>query len=551
MRKSIYYLLAALLCLPSLASCSKMLEEESTTEVAKENYMKDASEAELVLLGVYRSMTVQALYGSSLSYLYGAIATDEVKAEGGVAIGWRELPCNAFTSSDINIQNTWAALYTSIYYANDFLEIIEQRRAAYTESDQKLATLYIAEARALRGMFYFELLRYYGNVALITQTAQSNQPASTFVQAEPEAVYRFIEEDLAFAAANLPYSNDGDLRSDTRFRFSRGAAQGLLAKVYATWAGYPVHDTSKWEQAALVAQSLVESGKHQLQPSYKTLWENTCNGVWAPEESLLEVSFYSPTTGMAELGVIGKANGVKAENIPGVRGRNSGNIKVLYTFIRDWEKKESDQRYGISIADYTYNSKTDRKQQLILSAKTPEADPKSWQLFTPGKWDTEKYVGSGNQLINADKSNINWYLLRYADVLLLYAEALNEWKGAPTAAAYDAVNQVRRRGFGLPVSTPNELSDLPAGLGSTDFQQAIRRERSYELAFEGHRRLDLIRWGIYAQTVDETDTKLKRWFAEADYPAAPFTKEGKHELFPIPQRDLDLMTEFKQNPGGW
>lgn len=548
MRKSIYYLLAVLLCLPALSSCS-MLDEESSTEVAKENYMKKASEAELVLLGVYRSMTVQGMYGNNLSYLFSSIATDEVKAEGGSSIGWRELPCNAFTASNVNIQNTWAALYTSIYYANDFLETIEQRRHTYTEKDQELATVYIAEARALRAMFYFELLRYYGNVALITQTAQSTQPAATFVQATPEAVYQFIEADLTFATANLPYAGDGDPRSDPRFRFARGAAQGLLAKVYATWAGYPVRDASKWEQAALTAQALIESGKHRLQPSYETLWENTGNGIWASQESLLEVSFYSPTTSMAELGVIGKANGVKTDEIAGVRGRNSGNIKVVYTFIRDWEKKESDQRYGISIADYEYKSKTDREYKLFLSAKAPDADPKSWQVFTPGKWDTEKYVGPANQLINSDKSNVNWYILRYSDVLLLYAEALNEWKGAPTPAAYDAVNRVRRRGFGLPMDTPNELSDLTPGMGSVAFQQAVRRERSYELAFEGHRRLDLIRWGIYARTVDETDTKLKRWFADADYPAAPFTKEGKHELLPIPQRDLDLMTKFKQNPG--
>lgn len=548
MRKSIYYLLAVLLCLPALSSCS-MLDEESSVEVAKKNYMKTAPEAELVLLGVYRSMTVQGMYGNNLSYLFSSIATDEVKAEGGSSIGWRELPCNAFTASNVNIQNTWAALYTSIYYANDFLETIEQRRHAYTEKDQQLATVYIAEARALRAMFYFELLRYYGNVALITQTAQSTQPAASYVQATPEAVYQFIEADLTFAAANLPYANDGDPRSDPRFRFARGAAQGLLAKVYATWAGYPVRDASKWEQAALTAQALIESGKHQLQPSYETLWENTGNGIWAPQESLLEVSFYSPTTGMAELGVIGKANGVKAENLPGVRGPNAANIKVVYTFIRDWEKKESDQRYGLSIANYKYDDKTNRKKQTPLSTKTADEDPKNWQVFTPGKWDTEKYVGPANQLINNDRSNVNWYILRYADVLLLYAEALNEWKGAPTPAAYDAVNRVRRRGFGLPMDTPNELSDLTPGMGSAAFQQAVRRERSYELAFEGHRRLDLVRWGIYARTVDETDTKLKRWFADADYPAAPFTKEGKHELLPIPQRDLDLMTKFKQNPG--
>ena len=549
MKRSIYYLLAAFLCLTPLSSCTKMLEEESSMEVAKENYLTNAAEAELVLLGVYRNQTVQAMYGNNLSYLFGMIATDEAQPEGNKPIGWRSLPLNAFTTSDVNIQNSWAALYTAIYCANDFLETIEQRLPSYTEADCKLATLYIAEARALRAQFYFDLLRYYGHVALITHTAQSVQPAGSFVQATPEAVYQFIEKDLLFAIDNLPYSNDNDPRSEPSFRFSKGAAQGLLTKVYATWAGHPVQDTSKWEQAARMAEALITSGKHQLQPNYETLWENSGNGIWAPQESLLEVSFYSPTTGMADLGSIGKANGVVANDIAGVRGRNSGNVRVVYTFIRDWEKKESDKRYNLSIANYKYADKSDRKLQTLLTTKTPELDPSGWQIFTPAKWDTEKYVGPANQLINSDKSNVNWYILRYTDVLLLYAEALNEWTGAPTPAAYDAVNQVRRRGFDLPVNEPSAEADLPAGLDTEAFRQAVRRERSYELAFEGHRRFDLIRWGIYAQTVDETDTKLRRWYSEASYGAISFTKKGKHELFPIPQRDLDLMTKFKQNPG--
>ena len=108
---------------------------------------------------------------------------------------------------------------------------------------------------------------------------------------------------------------------------------------------------------------------------------------------------------------------------------------------------------------------------------------------------------------------------------------------------------VRRRGFGLPVDAASEIADLPAGLDYQGFQKAIRKERAYELAFEGHRRQDLVRWGIYAEAIDETDTQLRRWFPNANYIAYDFTKKGKHELFPIPQRDKDLMVQFKQNPG--
>ena len=171
---------------------------------------------------------------------------------------------------------------------------------------------------------------------------------------------------------------------------------------------------------------------------------------------------------------------------------------------------------------------------------------KEKQNYTPAKWDIEKYVQ--NKLINNDKSNVNWYFLRYSDVLLLYAEALNEWKGSPTPEAYAAINEVRRRAYG------NNDHDLK-GLSPEDFRQAIQDERAYELAFEGHRRMDLVRWGIYYKTVKTTSNAINLWFQDNDpeknkpyNTAGRYTKLGKHELFPIPQHDMDLCEQFDQNP---
>ena len=154
----------------------------------------------------------------------------------------------------------------------------------------------------------------------------------------------------------------------------------------------------------------------------------------------------------------------------------------------------------------------------------------------------------GKGLINDDKSNVNWYFLRYADVLLLYAEALNEWKGGPTDEAYAAINKVRRRGYGNPSNT--SVCDL-SGMSQDEFRQAIKDERAFELAFEGHRRMDLVRWGIYYETVQETDNALDEWWTGSgsyNYDVAKNTVKGKHELLPIPLREKDLCTKFEQNP---
>jgi hypothetical protein bacD2_05395 len=270
--RNLKYYLGTLFCAVAVSSCS--LEETSYTEIGKESYMNNASEAENVLLGVYRNMIQDGIYGFHLS-LYFTIPNDLAKVTGNSTDGLRLIPSNAYTSSQTEIATTWANLYGAIYDANDFIEGLGAKIDGYDESNYKQAVVYMAEARCLRALYYFELVRWFGHIALITTTAQSYQHPSTFTQAEPADVYKFIEEDLKYAIENLPYAVDDNIRSNNSFRLSKGAALGLLTKVYATWAGYPVHDTSKWEEAAKTAKILVESGKHQLLSDYEQLWKNT------------------------------------------------------------------------------------------------------------------------------------------------------------------------------------------------------------------------------------------------------------------------------------
>ena len=146
---------------------------------------------------------------------------------------------------------------------------------------------------------------------------------------------------------------------------------------------------------------------------------------------------------------------------------------------------------------------------------------------------------------------------RLGEAYLNYAEALNEWKGGPTTDAYAAVNKVRKRGYTEPDGIVHSEYVLKAGMDQAEFRKAIQKERAYELAFEGHRRLDLIRWGIYSETIEETYNALKAWWDEREddkntlipnYVIYDYTEKGKHELMPIPQREMDLCTQFNQNP---
>ena len=292
---------------------------------------------------------------------------------------------------------------------------------------------------------------------------------------------------------------DDVYRSDSKYRVSKGTALGLLAKVYATWAGYPIKDESKWEDAANTAKIVVESGKHHLLNDYEQLWKNTCNNTWDAEESLLEVSFYTATiTGNDPIGRIGKWNGVTASDGAGDFIRIAANWKAMPTFAKDWKDAEpGDKRWALSIADYKYTADgkvalgtytptgSSTKQDLTLEIAVDENAKADWRkpfnnTLCPAKWDLAKYVEK--QLADANYSNVNWYLLRYSDVLLLYAEALNEL--GLDAQAAPLVSKVRER----------------VGLGEVDYltgdelRQAIRKERNLELAGEFHHLFDIRRW---------------------------------------------------------
>lgn len=550
----------------STVSCS--LDEKVYTKT-DESYVKDAAMAENVLMGIYRKLETDGVYRQNLPFLFN-LPTDEGKTEGSSLVGLREESSNAFNASDSYVQSTWADLYAVVYSANYFLEMMDRRMDSFPEDDLELSEIYIAEARALRAMAYFELVRWFGNVPLVKSTDESYKSPEEFKQAAPEDIYAYIEGDLKYAVEVLPYATDDNVRKSNAFRISKGGALGLLTKVYATWAGYPICDKDKWALALETSKELVESGKHSLLADFDQLWKNSGKNEWDPSESLLELSYWSPVTTNESCGRVGNFNGVRCVS-GGLRNGNHGHNVFYYlnpTFLTGWKDYQQDQRFAITYADYQY-TKTG-KQCYVLKTVDGVANSEvsflmAWEGTHPDwnqnwramysyrltlrKWDTETYVPDENYQPDNNYTNINWYLLRYADVLLLYAEALNEVNNGPTEDAYEAINMVRRRGFGFDYTLRSPAADLPSGLSYDEFAKAIRDERSWELAGEGHRRQDLIRWGIYADTVKDTFANLGSWYMTASdyFLGGEYTEKGKHELLPIPQREIDLCG-YKQNP---
>lgn len=637
MKKYIISILAALILLPS---CS--LDEKLYTYVREDGYIKDAQSARTVLYGLYRNLCNQTLYGCNLSMAFD-MTTDLTKPDGFQLVGGRVFTCNAHDASYAIVQNTWEYLYKTIYNANDFIEKATASQANLSDQDRPVVDVYVAEARVIRALMYFELVRIWKNITLITTTEQSRQLSSTYGQNNPEDVYKFIETELSEAAAVLPWAKADNLRTDNSYMVSKASALGLLARVYVTWAGYPMQGGAPmWEKAKATCETIMNSGYHDLLENYEALWDNSCNAKWDPTESLFEISFYSPiissSASLNSSGLIGKWNGVYNVTNTTPLVRVDARQKAVATFAAKWPDKINDKRFYLSMADFYYEGtdslgyivkdkskvwyeesgidgvrkvyKTDSGKKVdFLKADQTGANSYSLQAFIDGlyiaKWDLMKYVSKSNQMSDGNYSNANWYLIRYSDVLLMYAEAENELNG-PTQSAYDAVNAVRRRGYGLykaavkqePEDTPDAgegegseqypgdttepsvksetsdpensgegeqnpdgetvvpdvtMADLPSGLSQKDFRQAVRDERAYELCFEGNRKQDLIRWGIYAETIKETGNALVKWGQKEQfreyYLAEKYTIKGKHELQPIPQREMDLLPLYKQNYG--
>lgn len=363
-----------------------------------------------------------------------------------------------------------------------------------------------AEARYLRAYAYFNLVRFFGRVPLFDQlvtdpTAQNNKP-----QSSPAQLYAFIESDLQFAAANLPAS------WDSRFvgRATSGAANGILAKVYLT--------QQKWALAMSTANLVMTSGVYDLSTPYFKIFEE---GGENSKESVFEIQ------GTADAS-IPTNNGIQYTQVQSVRGSGVWNL--------GWGFNSPSQL----LAD-AYEANDPRRARTILFTSTATTPGLTiYGELTPVGLPNPRY----NQKVYTEASrrssvgsNSGWWMniriLRFADVVLMYAEAANEVGGAANiTAARNALNSVRARARqGAPGGTLPDVTTTDQGM----LRDAIRFERRIELAMEHDRFFDLVRWGISGSVLQ----------------AAGKTNfnPSRDNLLPIPQQQIDLSGGvLTQNP---
>jgi hypothetical protein len=492
-----------LIVVVAVSSCNKFLDQKPITDVSTEVVFSDVPSALKALAGVYSRMVGDAGYGIRVS-LYYPLDTDEMQGPTGAGDNdRRDIARYAATPGNAQITNPFNQMFAGIEYANICIANIPKMPLYVNGTDQEkkqLQRMY-GEALTLRAQFYTEAIRNWGDLPAHFEPASAMATTNPFPsRTSKDTLYDRLLEDLKLAATLVPWRNELSAIGDgADERITKGTVKGLRARIALYRGGYSLRqdgvvkrsaDYIKYYQIARdEAAEVMASNQHSLNPSFKGLWKDQVNAR-AVADPNGELMFQASGIG----GVGAGDTKLAYYNGPSVNGLGNKSINVLPSYFYAFDS--TDLRRDVTCA--VYNVAADGITK-VGQAITAICDGKYRR-----DWISNPTVSPTNAI---QYFSLKWQILRYSDVMLMFAEAENEING-PTAAAYNAVNQVRRRGFGKPITTANPAVDLPAGLNKADFFTAIVKERSLELGGEGVRKYDLIRWNLLATKIADTKATL-------------------------------------------
>lgn len=475
---------AGALALFTATGCSDdFLDLAPISQQNSTNFYKTSEDMKNALTAVYGSLQYGGQYYSSMSII-GELRSDNTEITNPAA-GADQQAVDDFTNVPVTSisSNTWNAHYQGIQAANILLDRINN-----VTMDANLKARYIGEAKFLRALMYFNLVRIYGDVPLVVTAINDPQEGYSFGRESAEKVYELIISDLTEAENSLPASYSGaDLG-----RATKGAAMALLGKVYLT--------QKNWGLAVEKLRQVIEgAGPYRLVDNYANIFGPANeNNV----ESIFEVQFKGGLAGEGspysnQFAPIGSGKAVVSVGNP--LGQNIPTDEFFQSY------EEGDLRRTVSMdTSYVLNGNSVRHNYI------------------------KKYISTPVSNLDAD---VNWIVLRYADVLLMYAEALNEQGFVPNGPAFDYLNQIRKRAGLAEVTAVNENPALELD-SQAAFRLAVEKERRMELAFEGHRWFDLVRTGRAIEVM------------------AAKGMQPHQALFPIPQSQIDINPDLMtQNPG--
>jgi len=479
-----------------MISCTDMnLVPESN--LSPENFFKSEEDAAASVYSIYSVFTSNDIYSQFWEVLQSQ-GTDDSEWSGGRTT--TNLDKNALDKFEFDgntnlVYSLWVRHYQAINRSNFAIENIERMDATLIKDDAK--KMLIGEAKFLRALAYFNLIQTYGAVPLVLKETTSLDGLEVPRNSLDEC-YNQVVLDLQDAKAALP--TIGQLPKGYLGRATKGSATALLAKVYLTKGDY---------------QNVVKETSEVMQMGYK-LWSNYADNFNLDkengQESIFEIQF--------------------KRNTPGVAGSNySGYYRPPFVKINGWVG------YGdnpVTRNHYDCYEKGDLRRDINVRLYTKSEYPNMSSNYEFPCY-VNKYQDLSPLAVRSQGSENNYPILRYSDVYLMRAEALNAINPSDIEA-YNCLNIVRRRAFGLDMYKTSEI-DIKNGLSKDDFLNVILLERRREFAFEGQRRFDLLR-----------TNKLKEAMM-AQNPVIGTVVQDKHKLLPIPVTELDANKLLIQNPG--
>ncbi|WP_019987268.1 RagB/SusD family nutrient uptake outer membrane protein [Rudanella lutea] len=489
--------LFAVALLISSASCSDFLEETDLSNFTTDNYFTRPQHATSAVNSAYEFLKTTTGGGFNgapwmmLEFATGLANTELGQAQNSIFVR------NLVNTSDNEYGRVyWVSSYKGIGNANLVIA-----KVPGIQMDEVAKKKVLGEARFLRALYYFNLVRIFGKVPLITEPVELTSQTLYPEQATEEAVYKQIEADLVEAeAAGLPLT-------DASGRVSAGAVKSLLSSVYLTMAGFPLQKGAEYyKKAADKAAEVIKAGSFSLFPSYDDLHNPARKNVG---ENIFMVQFATNIQPSGwQTSIIPYNQGISAYS------DETGAIFANKEFVESYEK--GDLRAQEKQFYYrTYTLSNDRNTTVDLGG-----------YYIYKHFDTQAHLVTSN-------SDLNWPMIRFAEVLLTYAEAANEASG-PSAEVYDAVNRIRSRA---------KLPNL-ANLTKEQLREAIWKERWHELSFENKTWFDMVR----LRKAFNVTTKTFENYVGHKFSYGPVLKE-RELLFPIPTAEIRNNSKLKQNAG--
>lgn len=489
MKKSTLFILCGCLAL-MIISCKKFLTEKPQSFLTPDNFYTSAADATAALNGVFSVLTPQPYYGRTVWIISENSADLLYPATGNT--DRTTLYQNNYTATNGEISNWWINGYKMIKAANDVIAHVPAINMDVTARNN-----IVGNARFLRAMAYFDLVRSFGNIPLITAPVVGSTDTTLYPHRSPAStVYQQIISDLQYAEANCLAENK--IPSSSKGMVSSGAASAMLARVYLTRANTNYADPQDNQNALAACNKVINSGIYKLLPSYADIFD--ISKKYGPEHIFCVQFALPPSTGNITLRML------TPQTIYG-----SASFFCQKNFFTN---------------GYTDADSIRRNYNLANKAVSPTTGVSANVTPFFYKYRDPYWLANGG----GNNSQMDWIVLRYADVLMMQSEAMNNID-ATNPAKFDGVNAVRTRaGLTDPTQQLNLLNTPTSGA----FIDSLVKDRARELCVEGQRRWDLIRLGRFKQAMATLG----------------ITIDDNHLLFPIPQSEIQVNTNLlPQNQG--